>query len=308
MNHATRNYISYILASFIIFFDVLVLAKNIFTEDLPIFVLILNIALLLGLFLAWRAKNFARKSVSYGFMAATFMILLNLLMITADNFWLTIIVNLVIFILLVLVSSVLAPPKPLPTPLKFGQKTPHIDQAFAKRFREKIRINSDDHVLLLYGKPEKKKQFHLLVKALPTLLELFPNENIRLLITTWGENDRTVKKLKRLVRDLDLGKNVRFIKTTNPEHLKYTVNLADVIIFPYNAAYRDPEDLNAVLPYLKALVVPDTALFGQLINDKNCLKIVDMRNKNVLAITIESLLKNDQLLLQLGFNLSTGKN
>lgn len=307
MNHATRNYISYILASFIIFFDVLVLAKNIFTEDLPIFVLILNIALLLGLFVTWRARNFARKSASYGFAAATLMILLNILMIPTETFWLTLIVNLVILILLILVNSVLAPPKPLPTPLKFGQETPHIDQEFAKRFREKIRINATDHVLLLYGKPEKQKQFHLLIRALPTLLELFPDDNIRLLITTWGENDRTVKKLKRLVQHHDLTKNVRFIKTTNPEHLKYTINLADVIVFPYNAVYRDPEDLNAVLPYLKALVVPDTALFGQLINDKNCLKVVDMRNKNLLAITIENLLKNDQLLLQLGFNLSSKK-
>jgi len=307
MNHATRNYVSYTLASFIIFFDVLVIAKNLFTEDLSVILLILNIALLLGLFITWRAKNFARRAIGYGFMASVLMILLNFLMLQTAAFWLTFIVNVVVFGLLILLSSVWAPPKPLPVPLNFGQEPPRIDQETAKKFRQKIKINADDHVVLLYGKPEAKKQFQLMVRAFPIVKDLFPESNVRLLITTWGEKTRTVKKLKNMVHRLGIINNVRFIKTTNPEHLKYTVNLADVIVFPYNAGYRNPDALNTVLPYLKALVVPDTALFAQLINNQTCLKVVNMYNKNTLAITVERLLKNDQLLLQLGFNLSKAK-
>lgn len=307
MNHATRNYLNYTLASFIIFFDVLILARALFTENLSAILLALHIGLLLGFFVAWRSKNFAQRASMYGFTASTLAILLNFAHPGNDIFWLIFAVNATVFGLLVIISTVLAPPKPLPVPLNFGQDPPRIEQEFAKKFRQKLKINADDHVVLLYGKPKKGKQFELLVKALPAIKDLFPNENIRLLITTWGNNTREVQRLKTLVKKLGVNKNVRLIKTTDPEPLKYVINLADVIVFPYRSSFHDPSDLNAVLPYLKALVVPDTALFAQLVNNKTCLKMKNVHNKNLLAVTIERLLNNDQLLLQLGFNLSKAK-
>jgi glycosyltransferase involved in cell wall biosynthesis len=307
MTHATRNYLSYTLASFIIFFDVLILARALFTENLSVVLIIFYTGLLVGLFVAWRAKNFGQHSARYGFMASVLTIILNFANTDSSIFWLIFIINATIFSLLVIIGTVLAPPKPLPVPLNFGQTPPRIEQDFAKKFRQKLKLNAADHTILLYGKPEHAKQFDLVIKALPNIKKLFPDQNIRLLLTTWENNNREVRKLKGLIRELDLAKNIRLIKTTEPEVLKYVINLADVIVFPYRSGYLDPADLNAVLPFLKALVVPDTALFAQLVNNKNCLKLKNIRNLELLAVTIERLLKNDQMLLTLGFNLSQTK-
>lgn len=307
MNHATRNYLSYTLASFIIFFDVLICARTLFIENLSVFLLVLYTGLLIGLFVSWRAKNFGKSSARYGFIAAVLTITINFINSDGEIFWLVFLANTVVFCLLVLISTILAPPRPLPVPLNFGQTPPRIDQNSAKKFRQKLKINASDRTILLYGRPQKPKQFDLIVKVLPKIIDLFPGQNIRLLITTWGNKNREVQKIKRLIVKYDLERNIRLIKTTDPEILKYVINLADIIVFPYHYNFLDPADLNAVLPYLKALVVTDTALFAQLVNNKDCIKLPNMGNPDLLAATVERLLNNDQLLLELGFNLTRKK-
>ncbi len=304
MERSTRNYLIYTLASFVIFFDVLLSARAIFTENLSVFLYICYIALLLGLFVAWRAKEFEKKAMGYGFLFSILMLLVNFINQAGQTFWLVFWINIIVFAGLVALALIFRPKQPSIQPLEFGQEPPHIEQDYAKRFREKLKINATDRVLLLYGKPEKYKQFSLLLDVLPILVNLCPNINLRLLITTWGEGDGEVPKLKKLAKEINVLDNVRFIKTTDPENLKYIINLADIIVFPYAAKATDTSDLNAVLPYLKSLVVPDYPLFAQLVNEKTCLKVKDINDKKELALAIERLIKDEKLMLQLGFNLS----
>lgn len=304
MDRHTRNYIIYTLASFIIFFNVLLSARAIFTENLSVFLYLLYLILLLSLFVAWRAEDFGKKALGYGFLFSVLMLLVNFINHQGPTFWLVFWINLVVFAGLTVLALFLRPNKPSIQPLEFGQEPPRIEQDLAKRFREKLKIQATDRVLLLYGKPERAKQFSALLEALPIISNLCPNVNIRLLITTWGEGDGEVPKLKRLAKELQIIDNLRFIKTTDPENLKYIINLSDIIVFPYNERINDPGDLNAVLPYLKALVVPDFLLFAQLINGKTCLKVKNITDKKDLALAIERLIKDEKLMLQLGFNLS----
>lgn len=304
MERTSRNYLVYTLASFVIFFDVLLSARAIFTENISVFLYICYIALLLGLFVAWRAKEFEKKALGYGFLFSVLMLLVNFINHDSPTFWLVFWINLIIFAGLACLAVIFRPHEPSVQPLEFGQEPPHIEQTLAKRFRAKLKISATDRVLLLYGKPERAKQFSRLLEALPIIINLCPNLNIRLLITTWGEGDGEIPRLKRLARELNLLDSLRFIKTTDPENLKYIINLADIIVFPYAERFPDTSDLNAVLPYLKALVVPDYPLFAQLINEKTCLKVKDINDKKDLALTIERLIKDEKLMLQLGFNLS----
>lgn len=307
MNHPMRNYIAYTLASFIVFFDVLISARTIFTQKTPNIIYVLNIGLLVFLFIIWRANKFPQSSIKYGLTSTILTITLYLLQTQNEIFWLIIITNLVILVGLTLLATIWAPKKPLNIPLDFSQPTPRIEQNIAKKIREKIEINSKDRTILLYGEPSKHKQFDVVLKAFPTLQSLFPDEKIYLLITTWDKDSKYVKKLKKIATSLDIIQNVKFIKTTDPENLKYIINLAEIIIFPYHITYDDPSDLNTVLPYLKGIVTPNTPLFTQLVNGKTCIKINNIKNKEILAIAIERLLKDEELLLQLGYNLSQQK-
>lgn len=304
MERTSRNYLIYTLASFVIFFNVLLCARAIFTENLSVFLYICYIALLLGLFVAWRAKEFEKKALGYGFLFSVLMLLVNFINHDSSSFWLIFWINLVVFVGLACLAVALRPKEPSTQPLEFGQEPPRIDQDLARRFREKLTINATDRVLLLYGKPERAKQFSQLLEAFPIIANLCPNLAIRLLITTWGESDGEAPKLKKLAKELSLLESLRFIKTTDPENLKYIINLADIIVFPYAERATDISDLNAVLPYLKSLVVPDYPLFAQLVNEKTCLKVKDINDKKELALTIERLVKDEKLMLQLGFNLS----
>ncbi len=304
MERTSRNYLIYTLASFVIFFDVLLCARAIFTANPSVFLYICYIALLLGLFVAWRAREFEKKALGYGFLFSVLMLLVNFINHASPTFWLVFCVNLVVFAGLVCLAVIFRPTVPPVRPLEFGQEPPHIEQDLARRFREKLKIQATDRVLLLYGKPERAKQFSRLLESLPIITNLCPNLNIRLLVTTWGEGDGEVPQLKRQAKELNLLENIRFIKTTDPENLKYIINLADIIVFPYTLKIADASDLNAVLPYLKSLVVPDYPLFAQLVNEKTCLKIKNINDKKELALTIERLIKDEKLMLQLGFNLS----
>ncbi len=307
MTLSTKNYICYSLASFVIFFDVLAITRALFTEDLSGFFVILNVALLLGLFVGWRAKNFGSHPIKYGLTFSILTILLNFLRPDNEYFWLILIVNAAVFILLILFTSSWSPQKPPITSLSFNQNPPRIEQEIAKKYREKLKVEADDHVILLYGRPEKQKQFDLVIKAMPIISDLFPESKVHLVITTWNNQNDEVYRLKKLVRKLDLTKQVIFVKTTDTDNLKYIINLANIITFPYHQDYFEQADLNDVIPYLKALVVPDYPLFAQLINTKTCLKIKNFRNKNNLAITIEKLLKDNDTMIRLGYNLSKEK-
>ncbi|MFC1618171.1 glycosyltransferase [Patescibacteria group bacterium] len=308
MTLATRNYICYTLASFVIFFDVLALARSLFTEELSVIFVILNVALLLGLFVGWRAKDFGSHPIRYGVLFSILTLLLNFLRPDNDYFWLILIVNGTVFILLILFASSWSPPRPPISSLAFGQEPPRIEQDVAKKYREKLKIAPDDHVLLLYGRPERHKQYDLLLKAIPTLRDLFPDKKVHLVITTWNNQNDEVSRLKTLVRKLDLVKNVLFVKSTDPENLKYIINLANVIVFPYHQDFSDQGDINDVLPYLKALVVPDQPLFAQLVNNKTAVKLPNFKNKNKVAVSIERLLKDEELMIRLGYNLSKEKD
>lgn len=304
MDRNTRNYLIYTLASFVVFFNVLLSARAIFTENLSVFLYLVYLILLLSLFVAWRAKEFEKKAMGYGYLFSVLMLLVNFINNQSSAFWLVFWVNLTVFAGLTALAIFLKSKQPSIQPLEFGQEPPRIEQDLAKRFREKLKIAPTDRVLLLYGKPERAKQFPALLKTLPIIANLCPNINLRMLVTTWGEGDGEVPKLKKLAKELGIIDNLRFIKTTDPENLKYIINLADIIVFPYNDRLNDPSDLNAVLPYLKALVVPDLPLFAQLINEKTCLKVKDISDKKELALAIERLIKDEKLMLQLGFNLS----
>lgn len=304
MERTSRNYLIYTLASFVIFFDVLLSARAIFTENLSVFLYICYIALLLGLFVAWRAKEFEKKALGYGFLFSILMLLVNFINHDSPTFWLVFWINLVILAGLIALALAFRTREPSIQPLEFGREPPRIDQDLARRFREKLTINAADRVLLLYGKPERAKQFALLLEAFPLIANLCPNQNVRLLITTWGDNDGEAPRLKKLAKELNLLDSLRFIKTTDPENLKYIINLADIIVFPYAERATDISDLSAVLPYLKSLVVPDYPLFAQLVNEKTCLKVKNINDKKELALTIERLIKDEKLMLQLGFNLS----
>lgn len=304
MERTSRNYLIYTLASFVIFFNVLLCARAIFTANLSVFLYICYIALLLGLFVAWRAKEFEKKALGYGFLFSVLMLLVNFINHGSQTFWLVFWINLVILAGLIALALAFRTREPSIQPLEFGLPPPRIDQDLAKRFREKLKINAADRVLLLYGKPERAKQFSLLLEALPIITNLCSNLAIRLLITTWGESDGETPRLKTLAKELNLLDSLRFIKTTDPENLKYIINLADIIVFPYAERATDISDLNAVLPYLKSLVVPDYPLFAQLVNEKTCLKVKNISDKKELALTVERLIKDEKLMLQLGFNLS----
>lgn len=155
---------------------------------------------------------------------------------------------------------------------KNDKKTKNLRSRFA---------NKDDFLIISVGKIIKQKGYHLIVEAMPKILE--KNPNIKVLIV--GDGDY-LEKLKRLSKKKKLDKNIFFTGKIPREDLVRYYSAADCFAFPTLRG----EGLPYVL--IEAMACDDVLLTTpnggtDLVTKKNGV-LIDVKNKKSI---IDSVLK-----------------
>lgn len=94
-------------------------------------------------------------------------------------------------------------------------------------YRQKYGIGPDDLVLLAVGRFVYKKGYDYLIKAMPCILNKFPQTKL----VMGGDGDLR-GELKRLASKLGIADSVLFIGNINRDDLVYCYNMADVMVCP----------------------------------------------------------------------------
>lgn len=161
--------------------------------------------------------------------------------------------------------------------------------------KKNLGLIESDPMVLAIGRFAEKKGFKYLLKALPSVVQEFPN--LKLVIVGFGPEE---ERLKQLTRELNLEPNVVFLgKIPNQELPKYYAS-ADVFVCPSIIDSRgDTEGLPVVLMESLASKCPVVAsdvggISDAIINDETGF-LIEEKRPDILADKILTLLKDYEL-------------
>lgn len=157
-----------------------------------------------------------------------------------------------------------------------------MDHNTLQQFKQKCGIKKSDIVLLLFGIPIMAKGWHHVISALPSIIKEYPN--VKLLIAgdvhpsspnvQLKEESKAYKHyLINLVRKLGLNENVIIYGYIPNELIPIILNIAYLIIFPYEYRPFASGALSEALSSFKPLVVSDIPTFEMLRHNETCVKI-----------------------------------
>lgn len=95
--------------------------------------------------------------------------------------------------------------------------------------RRRFKLPDDAKVLITVGGLVERKGFHRVIKAMPALLEQYPNMHYLLVGSACAEGDMT-KQLVDLATALSLTDRVHFLGSMSPDDLKWPLSAADVFV------------------------------------------------------------------------------
>ena len=153
----------------------------------------------------------------------------------------------------------------------------------------------DEKVILCFGVLSPRKGLEYLIHAFKIVNEKRPK--VKLMIAGYeptyfhGYKETLVK----LVRLLNLEKNVCFTGAIPEEHIEKTFSMSDVVILPYNYSISASGPLTIALQFSKPIIATNTAFFrSELTSGENCL-LVKSNDFNALASAIIFLLEKKQI-------------
>lgn len=95
--------------------------------------------------------------------------------------------------------------------------------------RESLNIHEDVPVLVSVGGLCERKGFHRVIACLPELITIHPDIQFLIIGGASAEGD-WAERLKQLVSELGLEKNVRFLGVMSPDNLKIPLSAADLFV------------------------------------------------------------------------------
>lgn len=163
-----------------------------------------------------------------------------------------------------------------------------IDQIDA---RKDLKIAEGTPVLVSVGGLCERKGFHRVIECLPGLIDTYPNLQFLIIGGASAEGDWT-EKLKQLVVELKLEKNVRFLGVLPPDRLKIPLSAADVFVL----ATRNEGWANVFLEAMACglpVITTDVGGNAEVISHAALGQLVPFGDQQALSSAIDNALKND---------------
>ncbi len=188
----------------------------------------------------------------------------------------------------------------------FVKKLPKVRRDEAKK---KLGLQGKT-ITLLFGLIRKGKGYEYVIKAFQKVKEKNPN-SILLIVGAvqtgelyWGE--QYLKKLKQLVKKLELENYVRFLTRYVPdEEVPIFLSAADLLVLPYEKGksyYSASGILHLAMNFGTPVIAAKTLQFSEIIDEENG-KLVEPENIENLANTIIELLEDRKRRLRYSENL-----
>ena len=171
-------------------------------------------------------------------------------------------------------------------------------------FFKPLNVNKDKNTfkILAVGYLIERKGFEYLIKAMKDVLK--EHENVTLRIVGSGPLE---KKLKELIEDLRLQKNVEILKNVSDEDLLRLYNSSDLFVLPSVVdSQGNTEGLGVVLLEAMACGLPvigsNIGGIPDIIQDGETGLLVPEKDVNELSKSIVSLIEDEDLRERIAFN------
>lgn len=179
------------------------------------------------------------------------------------------------------------------------ERKKNIEQKIAK---EKLSLKGK-FVLTCFGIPYRTKGYEYVIMAMPKILKRSPNA---LLLIVGDNTDPTiqsyVEKLKRLISDLNLSKNVVFTGFVEEKKLPLYLSATDIGILPHLSLGGVSTAFYFMIMYKKPMIVTKIDCFKEITNLENGL-VVPTKNSNAIAKAVIKLLNDKKLYSKIKRNL-----
>ena len=178
-------------------------------------------------------------------------------------------------------------------------KDPGVSELRQNEFSIKILRNWN--YLLFFGKIHPRKGIEYAVKALPYVLEKYPNT--KLIIAgnysgSWQEESMSyLMSLKKLAKDLGVENNIHFEIKFLGEEIPIIFEAADVIVLPYVVPFGASGVIKLAATYKKPVIAPNSLSRKGEITDGISGYLLSSLDEKLLAQRINGLLE-DKLLIQ----------
>lgn len=171
-------------------------------------------------------------------------------------------------------------------------------------FFRPIDVDKDENTfqILAVGYLIERKGFEYLIKAMKNVLE--KHENVYLRIVGSGPLE---KRLKNLIKDLDLNENVEIIKNVSDDGLLKIYNSSDLFVLPSVVdSQGNTEGLGVVLLEAMACKLPvigsDVGGIPDIIQDGETGLLVSQKYVNGISTSVTNLIENESLREKIAFN------
>ncbi|MXS84923.1 glycosyltransferase family 4 protein [Nitrosomonas sp. HPC101] len=157
--------------------------------------------------------------------------------------------------------------------------------------RRSLNIPENVPVLVSVGGLCERKGFHRVIGCLPDLIDAYPGIQFLIIGGASAEGDWT-EKLKQLVAELKLEKNVRFLGVVPPDKLKVPLSAADIFVL----ATRNEGWANVLLEAMACglpVVATDVGGNAEVVNHVALGKLVPFNDQQALGLAIGNALRND---------------
>jgi len=157
--------------------------------------------------------------------------------------------------------------------------------------RKNLNIPENVPVLVSVGGLCERKGFHRVIASLPDLINTYPDIQFLIIGGASAEGDWT-EKLKQLVIELKLEKNVRFLGVLSPDYLKNPLSAADIFVL----ATRNEGWANVFLEAMACglpVVTTDVGGNAEVVSHEELGKLVPFDDQQALRAAIDYALRND---------------
>ncbi|HZW39040.1 MAG TPA: glycosyltransferase [Ignavibacteriaceae bacterium] len=145
--------------------------------------------------------------------------------------------------------------------------------------KEKFGFSPDNKVVLFFGYIRKYKGLDLLIKAMPMLLEKYPE--MRLLVV--GESYDNPVTYNSIIKELKLDDKVVFINKFVPnEDVEEYYAVSDLVVLPYRSATQSGI-LNVAYGFLKPVVVTNVGGLTEFVDEGKTGVIVEPESSEKIA-------------------------
>lgn len=161
--------------------------------------------------------------------------------------------------------------------------------------RKEIGISDDDFLIISSGKFNKSKDIHILIKAFDKVSKKYPKTKLLLI---GGGPDCYMRKLKNLIKSLDLDNKVFFRDFVPNIDLPKYYNAADAGVWPGDHSITVIEAIATGLP----VIVPENDLAYKILFENKAALGFERGNPDAITNKIAELIENHDLYSEIANN------